>query len=492
MDNVLKAPFSKSGYYRDSFTVKSAHLLFWTVIFCVSFGTGWYFLHYTWSGTLNKPFIVTTETSEYPIGQIDFPAIAVCNINRISKKALSKFAAEVYPELAEKESLEEVENMLLNLGRLIDYSYNESVRNHPVFVKMIHKFRGNTKQILPVMKNLAPRCEDMLIRCAWAGALVDCEQVFSLRRTANRGFCCIFNYVVKFKNSDFIQSEIKRQSVPGFIHGLHILLDPMLDDYAYPLKSIQGFDILIFDPIHYADPNAGRVIHRMSEPNKALSLELKSSKQLSTYEVRKYAAKTRKCYFNDEISKDYTVYSYSACIVFCRIATINSLCKCTPFFYAPVDNFQTCTLEDLRCLNKYKEKLLYLYPFDAIDTRGLETEITDSLICDKCLPDCEITQHRTKSYEVDMQSLDKEKDLRFLFFDNVNLNNKSLLSIFQPTHDATLVRLDVVYYWYEILSNVGGFCGIVIGFTFVCITEIVYFFTVRFVRHFCVNYNKYH
>lgn len=44
---------------------------------------------------------------------------------------------------------------------------------------------------------LAPKCEDTLIRCQWGDSEVNCSEVFSLRKTWE-GFCCIFNYVRPF------------------------------------------------------------------------------------------------------------------------------------------------------------------------------------------------------------------------------------------------------------------------------------------------------
>jgi hypothetical protein len=59
------------------------------------FGTTCYFLCFIWFDALRKPLIVTMESSTYPISDIDFPAVAICNVNRISKKALVEYAKEM-------------------------------------------------------------------------------------------------------------------------------------------------------------------------------------------------------------------------------------------------------------------------------------------------------------------------------------------------------------------------------------------------------------
>ncbi|CAH2094360.1 unnamed protein product [Euphydryas editha] len=60
-------------------------------IFSVMFGSIFYFLQYLWFGNLAKPLIVTMESTTYPISNIDFPAVTICNFNRISKKALQNY-----------------------------------------------------------------------------------------------------------------------------------------------------------------------------------------------------------------------------------------------------------------------------------------------------------------------------------------------------------------------------------------------------------------
>lgn len=41
---------------------------------------------------ISKPFIISTESTVHPIEKIDFPAVALCNINRISKRAVTALA----------------------------------------------------------------------------------------------------------------------------------------------------------------------------------------------------------------------------------------------------------------------------------------------------------------------------------------------------------------------------------------------------------------
>ncbi|XP_050666108.1 sodium channel protein Nach-like [Leptidea sinapis] len=187
------------------------------------------------------------------------------------------------------------------------------------------------------------------------------------------------------------------------------------------------------------------------------------------------------------------MYSMSACIVNCRIKTLQSLCKCTPY-YLPVPRSEgpVCLFHNLRCLNKYKEKLFYLYPYDATVTDGLELELHYSLNCPECLADCEHTQHYIQHSKIPLINSDfPKKEFKRSLSANIDMTNKILLLIYQISADGILNRLDVVSYWFEILSNIGGFIGILVGFSTVSVLEIIYFFVIRFsIRLFKFYFDK--
>ncbi|XP_013170503.1 PREDICTED: sodium channel protein Nach-like [Papilio xuthus] len=203
-------------------------------------GIGAYFFWYLWYGSLSSPLIITIQSSMYPISNIEFPAIAICNTNIISKKAL------------------------------LELEWN------------------NYKT------NLAPKCKEMLLLCMWAGKKVDCKSIFQARRTS-KGFCCTFNYVRDYKTGGKptkLINQTRRQHYPGALYGLNLIIDPLIEDYSYMTRAVQGVETLIFDPTHYADPNIGRVSQRLAQPGHLMFLGLSSTKQIATPEVRKYSVET--------------------------------------------------------------------------------------------------------------------------------------------------------------------------------------------------------
>ncbi|XP_028034767.1 pickpocket protein 28-like isoform X1 [Bombyx mandarina] len=383
--------------------------LLWIGVFVIMMSAMFYYLHHTWFEILTKPLVISMESSTYPISKINFPAVAFCNTNRISRKALKEFSQIMHRSMAlNNETIEEVELFFLQYGRLLDYSYDDILRNHP-FLDIITLKDFYSQNTSEVMQKLAPKCDEMLLRCGWGSEEVNCKTNFDVQLTV-RGHCCIFNYIQEDSVDDLnsANKDVKRQSVPGALYGLRLVLDPMIDDYAYTVNNIRGFDVFLFSPGHFADFSGGKVIYRIVEPDRAEFIELSSIQQRAAAEVRKYPVRIRKCFFQDENGSSHRkTYTYNYCIINCRIKSIQSLCKCTPYFLPGKDRARTCTLEDLKCLNKYREKLLYLYPNDAQDLRGLETEVEDSLFCPNCLPDCEPIQHYAKSYKISINTIEE-------------------------------------------------------------------------------------
>lgn len=71
------------------------------VIFSTLFSLVCYFLFYTWLTTLANPLILMPQYSTFSIADIDYPAVALCNVNRISKKAMKNLALHMsvpYPD----------------------------------------------------------------------------------------------------------------------------------------------------------------------------------------------------------------------------------------------------------------------------------------------------------------------------------------------------------------------------------------------------------
>lgn len=59
----------------------------------------------------------------------------------------------------------------------------------------------------------------------------------------------------------------------------------------------------------------------------------------------------------------------------------------------------------------------------------------------------------------------------------------SVLKVYFPQADSTLYSTNVLYAWYDIVSDYGGILSLCLGCSIISFVEIVYFVTVRFYQN---------
>lgn len=53
----------------------------------------------------------------------------------------------------------------------------------------------------------------------------------------------IFKLLFRVNRLDIKRENIKRQNLPGNHFGLSVLLDADVEDYCFPIRNAQGFDV---------------------------------------------------------------------------------------------------------------------------------------------------------------------------------------------------------------------------------------------------------
>lgn len=140
---------------------------------------------------MRTPVITTLESTDFPVNQVDFPGISICNVNKIDRKRAEAFAGRFEdPNLFESLRL---------LGTFYDYS--SARQNEALLVRLetvLDGYLGNngTEHFDPyeLLKELTTPCSEMLLSCFWAGEEYPCMDLF-VTETTMEGFCCLFNYV---------------------------------------------------------------------------------------------------------------------------------------------------------------------------------------------------------------------------------------------------------------------------------------------------------
>ncbi|KAE8743092.1 hypothetical protein FOCC_FOCC011338 [Frankliniella occidentalis] len=144
--------------------------------------------------------ITTVQSTHYHVSLVPFPAVAICDINKIRKSRVQALAAKLIREhgLASV-TQEELTGLLRFLGRLYDHSREGEeyiMRLEELFItyNVTLDYRG-------VMQMLGTQCDELLLACRWAGKAKPCTELFETRKTME-GYCCTFNYVRPTDNFD--------------------------------------------------------------------------------------------------------------------------------------------------------------------------------------------------------------------------------------------------------------------------------------------------
>lgn len=69
--------------------------MFWISYILLLLGFTIYLILHVWNVYVENATFVTRVSGNLPIAEIEFPGVAICNINKISKKKAIEFAKEL-------------------------------------------------------------------------------------------------------------------------------------------------------------------------------------------------------------------------------------------------------------------------------------------------------------------------------------------------------------------------------------------------------------
>jgi len=99
----------------------------------------------------------------------------------------------------------------------------------------------------------------------------------------------------------------------------------------------------VFNPTDYPDMTSGGVTEVLAVPLSETFLNVIGTLFISNPEIKNFPRNKRNCIFPDEgkLLFNITMYTYSDCIVDCKINFIQKSCGCRPFFY-PRHSIKDC------------------------------------------------------------------------------------------------------------------------------------------------------
>ncbi|XP_069675732.1 sodium channel protein Nach-like [Periplaneta americana] len=401
-----------------------------------------------WTQYSTSPTITSVESTHYPIWNIPFPAVTVCQVNKVHLSA----AVELYEqEFSQLLSEKEYWAFVSQMAEIIQ---PEGVDMLQLDLNHIHEvLRNRSYNMETLMLRLTQTCSSMLIKCKWRGQVTSCSELFSMHKT-DAGFCCSFNYHPPGA-PDSMKSVPRRVNGAGYLTGLSMLIDPRLEDYYAALFSFYGTQILVHGNQDYPEISAKGIL---LSPRKEAFLQVSAASTYSTTEVRALSKEQRQCLFEDEQTLGYDTgesgdYSYSNCLIQCRMKHMADLCRCVPYFY-PTGVFNN----------------LYSPTF----VPGLDDN-ENAMMCD-CHPTCSDVTYST---EISEAPFFKSPYDVTNFYKEVDITNHSIIHVYFKEMSVMRFRRDVIYSWNDLLASFGGIVGLTLGASLLSFVEVFYFFTVR-------------
>ncbi|XP_063706216.1 sodium channel protein Nach-like, partial [Culicoides brevitarsis] len=316
---------------------------------CIASMLIWYSMYLS----SDTPTVNIVESVQYPTYKIPFPAVTICNVNKISKKAIYAMAKELknpIPNTTVNDTLD-----TLNLLRgYIDFKTDFGENFEDLDTLLAH----NNMKIHQVMEKLMPLCSDMIQKCYWRGTEVRCDAFFQDTLTFF-GACCSFNYLglksasqhdnsTRTKSS--ILNQVKLVTTSGPSAGLIVVLNPLYDDYFYTSYRMTGFRVIIHDSYDFPGTNSPNIL---IQDNYATYLGVMPDYTYSKEEVLTKEISLRKCYDDSEVDLNVMRrYSYKNCMNECRRLITYKLCGCVPYNYPRNGTLPICNAVENQCIMK--------------------------------------------------------------------------------------------------------------------------------------------
>ncbi|CAG4937910.1 unnamed protein product [Colias eurytheme] len=302
---------------------------------------------YKYISTYQEDTIRFTTRTDYLDWNTTFPSITICEIGTFDK-LLTK---------ATNEDKENAKNMHL--------------------VKDIVFFRGDCPSCISTCENKTEcsidfarltsvyrsECKDLFISCTWDNKPMNCCQHFKAIET-EYGVCFSMNNI-QFREQQFsyyVASSDRRD-----LGSLTVALSQDYEAFLHSHEDVPFWNMEQDRRISVEYGMEATVLFSIAD------IENEPEVSLSVPNVRQ-------CRFPDEVPSNFRgfgYYSYSVCIIQCRIEEQLRLCDCTSHLSPAVYEDQYCDLEGLQCLTKHYDRIKKLKVPGVNDT-GLECDCLSS------------------------------------------------------------------------------------------------------------------
>ena len=309
-------------------------------------------------------------------------------------------------------------------------------------------FPISTKDFVNISSTFRSTCKELFVSCNWNDKPLNCCEHFNPIYT-EYGLCYTMNnnQISDKHDSYYVSSSNHRK-----LGTLEILLSESYEAFLHSHEDVPYWN--------------------MEQDRRATVLYGTKGSMLFSIvdivnepEVAWTSPDVRQCRFSDELPtnfRGYRHYSYSVCIIQCRIEAQLELCNCTSHLLPNEYNHRYCDLEGLKCLTKHYGKLKKL-KVPGVNGTGLSC---------KCLSSCTEPDYNIIYKKVS----DQNKDLKAGIFKFI-LSNRPYERV---TRQIARNALDLVV----AMGNCFGLC---FGGSLLSIVEVLYYLCFKQWKYTTVN-----
>ncbi|XP_052843096.1 sodium channel protein Nach [Drosophila gunungcola] len=417
--------------------------MLWFAFICVALFSIISLSKRTWHRFQTSPMVISMDRNKL-FWNTSFPSLTVCPHKRIDELKVEEYILAHPDQFLSEEDQEDFREFIVKLASLT-YDNLETLP--------LNKSYG-----IPSVKYL-----DLLYELKWpfepeisSGAAV---KMFIYETQTEFGICHSVNSLVARYNSfDYWRSG----DWSLLDHGDRVTVHPLDGEiYAQIINLSTAYDVYF----HGAGdvPSISKQRYTFPESDYT-TVELIALEIFTNEEARAFSTKQRSCRFNYEAEEMLTVpiYSFGLCLSECRMFFALQVCGCIPHFYRNLlrngRRLPVCGLEGIGCLVKIKREIISL--------KSDKYKIN----CN-CLANCDDSNFFVQSYR------------SRVWFLGANLQ----WGISSGAYPKMQLRRDVLFSFADVLVYIGGLVGFFLGCSALSFTEIIYYFTARFVRRMFFN-----
>lgn len=172
-------------------------ILIWAGTLLGGFALATIMIRISWSKYEAQPTITTIATAVHPVGRQPFPAVTVCETNKVFAPAALRIALQMR---AHGLRARRVQQFLSKLQTLTAAIGPETELRTDTFDDVFAVMERMGYTVERFMHELMVPCTLLLAQCWWRGQKQPCAELFRVT-TASDGFCCAFNFVPPLDSS---------------------------------------------------------------------------------------------------------------------------------------------------------------------------------------------------------------------------------------------------------------------------------------------------